>query len=125
MYNDPGLTSAKVAFVKGIDRNRLDVFGLESSLKYFFFQMMIVVFCVSLPALEDGSRQVMLGGMLAPLFAVPPQHYMGLHTRVLNWDSCVPPLLTGCALKKTSSGNIAKPYTQLSLFACSFNVLND
>lgn len=36
LYNDPGITSAKVVFVKGIDRKRLDALGLESSLKYFF-----------------------------------------------------------------------------------------
>lgn len=71
-----------------------------------FFQMVVEV-CIFLHCtLEGGSQQVMLEGMLLPLFPVPP----------LNVD---------VFRRKHSQENITKPYTQFSLFACRFYALND
>lgn len=66
LYNNPGIRSAGIVFVQGIDRNRLDMLGLERS-EGTFFQMVVEV-CVFLRcAVEGGSQQVML-----PLIPVPP-----------------------------------------------------
>lgn len=71
LYNNPGIRSAGIVFVQGIDRNRLDMLGLERS-EGTFFQMVVEVCVFPHCAVEGGSQQVMLEGMLLPLIPVPP-----------------------------------------------------
>lgn len=68
--------------------------------------MMMVVCLFLCCAVEGGSQQVMLEGMLLPLFPVPLLN--GDAQARFKWDDRVPPFLTECVLKKTQSENVVK-----------------